>query len=82
MKLTIKSTITHKVVYDQDVTDKATSSLNYTFDIALPHKVDAGEYEYSLTDEGAILSSGIIQIGGYHADRKQHNKTITYKQYE
>lgn len=82
MRLKIKNTTDLKVIMDTEVTDKGTSARFYTFDITLPEGIPDGEYEYTLQDDGLVLSTGIIKIQG-HGDKpnEQYNKEIEYKQY-
>lgn len=82
MKLTIKNTTDLNVILDTEVTDKGTSARFYTFDITLPEGIPDGEHEYTLQDDGLVLSTGIIKIQGKGETDKQFNKEIAYKQYE
>lgn len=82
MKLTIKNTTDLNAILDTEVTDKGTSARFYTFDITLPEGIPDGEYEYTLQDDGLVLSTGIIKIQGKGGTDKQFNKEIAYKQYE
>lgn len=74
MTLKICNNLT-KVVYTFDnLDDKLTSRLFYTFDLTLPEGMDDGEYTYNLIDGNeAIVATGLLQIGDY----KPNNNTYT-----
>lgn len=82
MRLEIMNTTDRNIVLSVDVTDKETSRMYYVFDVNLPDDLPDGEYEYRLIDGAEILSSGVMNIGGYDSDRKEYEETITYIQYE
>lgn len=71
----------------QDLEDKETSRLFYTFDITLPEGLVDGEYAYTLYDENnVVLATGLLQVGDYKPDNKtyeqntikENNGYITY----
>lgn len=71
----------------EDLEDKETSRLFYTFDITVPDGLVDGEYAYTLYDENhAVLATGLLQIGDYNPDNttyeqntiKENNGYITY----
>ena len=82
MRLTIKNTTDLNSILDTEVTDKGTCARFYTFDISLTDGIPDGEYEYTLQDDGLVLSTGIIKIQGKGELDKQFNKDISYEQYE
>lgn len=83
MILKIRNTTDLQEIYNSEVTDKGTSGSYYTFDITLPEDIVDGEYEYILSDNDDVLSTGIITIQGKDTyPKEQYNKPITYEQYE
>lgn len=66
MTLKLRNNLT-KVVYTFDnLEDKLTSRLFYTFDLTLQDNMDDGEYTYNLIDGNeAIVATGLLQIGDY-----------------
>ena len=63
------------------VTDLNTSGLYFNLAVALPGGLADGEYQYSLKDGDIQVSCGLLYIGDLQSPR-QHETTITYKQYE
>ena len=43
-------------------------------------KIADGEYEYTLSDEEGVLSTGILVIGG-QSEPVEYNNNMTYEQY-
>lgn len=80
LSLHLRNTIDLDVVID-DVIDIQTSDLYFNLSISLPVGMVDGEYEYSLSDNGEILSTGILVIGEMTAQTEQYNKSIQYEQY-
>lgn len=78
---TAKSTIDLDTKVNRAVTDLQTSDLYFNLAIALPAGLPNGEYEYSLSSGGVMLSTGLLVIGGY-TNPSEYNKEITYEQYE
>ena len=66
MTLKLRNNLT-KVVYTFDnLEDKLTSRLFYTFDLTLQDGMDDGEYTYTLIDEDEhTVATGLVQIGDY-----------------
>jgi hypothetical protein len=56
------------------------SLLYYKMMIALPDDVVKGEYEYTLSDDMGVLSTGLMVIGDT-IKMKEYNTTIEYEQY-
>ena len=81
MRLRIKSTMTKRIIFDADVTDKEASAIHYTLDVSLPAGTKSGEYEYILTDGVQTLATGLMQIGEYTHSHTEHPTTATYKTY-
>ena len=63
------------------VTDLNTSGLYFNIAVALPGGLADGEYQYSLKNGDIQVSCGILYVGDLQSPR-QHETTITYKQYE
>ena len=63
------------------VTDLNTSGLYFNIAVALPGGLADGEYQYSLKDGDIQVSCGLLYVGDLQSPR-QHETTITYKQYE
>ena len=63
------------------VTDLNTSGLYFNLAVALPGGLADGEYQYSLKNGDIQVSCGILYVGDLQSPR-QHETTITYKQYE
>ena len=63
------------------VTDLNTSGLYFNLAVALPEGLADGEYQYSLKNGDIQVSCGILYVGDLQSPR-QHETTITYKQYE
>lgn len=76
-----KSTIDLDVAISQEVTDMLTSDLYYVFGINLPDGIPDGEYQYTLTDDGTIASTGLLVVGE-NFDQSQYLKEISYEQYK
>ena len=76
-----KSTIDLVVEINEVVTDLRTSDLYFNLAIALPEGLPDGEYEYTLSCGDAILSTGLLVLGGL-SHPSEYNKEIEYEQYE
>ena len=63
------------------MTDLNTSGLYFNLAVALPGGLADGEYQYSLKNGDIQVSCGILYVGDLQSPR-QHETTITYKQYE
>ena len=63
------------------VTDLNTSGIYFNLAVALPGELADGEYQYSLKNGDIQVSCGILYVGDLQSPR-QHETTITYKQYE
>ena len=63
------------------VTDLNTSGIYFNIAVALPGGLADGEYQYSLKNGDIQVSCGILYVGDLQSPR-QHETTITYKQYE
>lgn len=74
MTLELRNNLTKQVYSFDNLDDKLTSRLFYTFDITLPDGMDDGEYTYTLRDENqSVKATGLLQVGDY----KPENNTYT-----
>lgn len=76
-----RNTINLTEEIDLYVSDLLVSDLYYFLAVILPGKVTDGEYEYTLSYEDSVLSTGILVVGDY-AKPSQYEKEIQYEQYE
>lgn len=76
-----KNTINLDVEIDMYVSDLRVSDLYYFLAVILPEEVTDGEYEYTLSFEDTILSTGLLVVGDY-TKPDQYEKDVTYEQYE
>lgn len=79
VSLQIKSTISSDNFSIDGVVDNC-SALYYSMMVALSEKIMSGEYEYTLSDEVGVLSTGLLVIGDLE-NPTEYNKEITYEQY-
>lgn len=75
----IKSTISSDSFSFDGVVSNC-SALYYPMIVMLPEDIMPGEYEYTLSDEVGILSTGLLVIGG-HESMLEYNNDIRYEQY-
>lgn len=80
MALVMRNTTDHQET-TLSVTDLNTSALYFNIAVALPGGLADGEYQYSLKNGDIQVSCGILYVGDLQSPR-QHETTITYKQYE
>ena len=80
MALVMRNTTDHQET-TLSVTDLNTSGLYFNIAVVLPGGLADGEYQYYLKDGNIQVSCGILYIGDLQSPR-QHETTITYKQYE
>jgi hypothetical protein len=77
--LLIKGTSTLLEVI-MEMSDGNSSALYHKMMITLPDSITAGEYEYSLSDNAGVLSTGLLVIGDLEIPT-EYNKEIAYEQY-
>ena len=77
--LRIKCTSTGREVIIES-SEGNSSLLYYKMMIALPDDVVKGEYEYTLSDEMGVLSTGLLVVGDLD-NSMEYNKETTYEQY-
>lgn len=79
VSLQIKSTISSDNFSIDGVVGNC-SALYYSMMVALSEKIMSGEYEYTLSDEVGVLSTGLLVIGDLELST-EYNKEIAYEQY-
>lgn len=65
-------------VYDED-DNISYYKFNVTDDMKTTNK---GQYDYELSDELSVLSTGILQVGSYTSNRKNYQAQKEIKTYE
>ena len=84
MTLKLFNNLTKKEYTFNNLDDKLTSRLWYTFDITLQPNMDDGEYTYTLYDEDNVIkATGLLQVGDYTPNNntytaQTHNGYIQY----
>lgn len=76
----IKSTINLSVSVESRVVDLQ-SVLFIQFNIELPADTATGEYEYSLTDDAGVISTGLLVVEDTSVV-SEYNLSVQYEQYE
>lgn len=79
--MTIRNTITQKEHNLGSMTDEGGSDMYYLLPVSLPEGIDDGEWEYTLTQDGIVVATGILKVGE-SAQAEQYNSEIEYEQYE
>lgn len=80
--LSLKLTSTVNLTYEANaVLDLDTSDLYYRVAVTLPSGMPDGEYEYELTVDNEVASTGVVVLVE-ESEPTQYNKTIEYEQYE
>ena len=79
VSLQIKSTISSDNFSIDGVVGNC-SALYYSMMVALSEKIVSGEYEYTLSDEVGVLSTGLLVIGDLELPT-EYNNEIAYEQY-
>lgn len=74
MILKLINKISKKEYILENLTDNKTSNMFYNIDIQLPEDIEIGEYQYELTDNNAVVSCGLVQVGDYKPEKQQYNK--------
>lgn len=80
LKFSLKNTINLSVPVAADVVD-LNSDLYVIFEIELPEQIATGEYEYELTDDAGVISSGLLVVEGL-SSASEYNISVQYEQYE
>lgn len=63
-----------------DAAEEDTSLLYHKVLVELKQDIPSGEYEYTLSDEVGVLSTGLLVVGDLD-DPMEYNKVTTYEQY-
>jgi hypothetical protein len=79
VSLQIKSTISSDNFSIDGVVGNC-SALYYSMMVVLSEKIVSGEYEYTLSDEVGVLSTGLLVIGDLELST-EYNNEIAYEQY-
>lgn len=75
MQLKLINNLTKNTIDLGEVEDSLMSSIFYSFEIVLPDGVKDGEYTYELSENGVIVSTGLLQIGDYKQESgKEYNE--------
>lgn len=77
--LSLRNTINQSVPVMVNVVDLQ-SDLYVQFRIDLPADIETGEYEYSLTDEAGVISTGLLFIEDL-SELQEYQISIKYEQY-
>lgn len=80
MAFTIENTTDHNT-HTFEVISTHYSDHYYLISVEFPNGITAGEYKYTLTNGGDILSTGLLVVGEGDV-AKEYNKIIQYEQYE
>ena len=76
-----RSTVDLDTVIDLQVLNLNLSRLYVDIAVIVPEESPVGEYEYILSVDGEVQTTGLLQIGDF-GKAGQYEKTITYEQYE
>lgn len=77
---TLKNTINQSINM-QDVNDFSLMSLYYKIFVVFPAGLPSGEYEYTLSDNAGVLSTGLLIVGD-SLSPTDYSKVIQYEQCE
>lgn len=81
MRFILENNLTHKKYEFDNIPVYKANTIGYEIGISLPEDIVDGEYNYTLTDGGNVLGSGLLQIGEYTAPKTEYNKKETIKVY-
>ena len=70
----------NKSEYSFSVIEEDVSELYHMVNVELKEEMPSGEYEYTLSDEEGILSTGLLVVGDLET-AMEYNKETTYEQY-
>lgn len=68
MRLELTNNLSKITKILDNIEDKKSSGLFYSFDISLDGSYEDGEYTYRLIDEEKVVATGLLQIGDYERD--------------
>ena len=67
--------------YTFDVTDESGLTDFFLFNIDTS-AIEDGEYKYQVKEDTEIVSSGLLRVGEYKADKTEYNYTQEYIEYQ
>lgn len=77
----LRSTVDNTEPVNLSVTQTGQSDLYYMFSLALPNKLQEGEYEYVLKKSDDVLECGLAMVG-QGTGKEEYNTNTEYEQYE
>ena len=80
LRFTLRSTVDLDAVVDAVVLDLKVLVKYSAVAVQLPDGCPAGEYEYTMTAGGALVSSGVLIVTSADVVH-EYNKTVQYEQY-
>ena len=81
LEFVAKNTVNLSTEISVEAIDLDISGLYYEIAVTLPDDLPVGEYEYTFSDNGVLLSTGLMQIGHF-SKPTQTEIPIEYEQYE
>lgn len=82
LRFTMKSTVDLDRVLDALVIDMNLLKVYYNVAVTLPDGITPGEYQYELTADGDVISSGLCIVRDNGVTVDEYNKEIEYEQYQ
>ena len=82
IRFTMKSTVDLDRVLDALVIDMNLLKVYYNVAVTLPDEITPGEYQYELTADGDVISSGLCIVRDNGVTVDEYNKEIEYEQYQ
>ena len=82
IRFTMKSTVDLDRVLDALVIDMNLLKVYYNVAVTLPDDITPGEYQYELTADGDVISSGLCIVRDNGVTVDEYNKEIEYEQYQ
>lgn len=74
MKLELVNNLSKNKTILEEIEDKNTSTLFYSFDISLTDQYEDGEYTYRLLEGEDVVASGLMMIGDFKRDTNINNE--------
>ena len=82
LRFVARSTVGLDIPISVAMLDLNVHRLCYHLGITLPDGIASGEYEYTLTAGGIVVSTGVMVVADGLTKAGQYNKSTTYEQYE
>ena len=82
IRFTMKSTVDLDTVVDALVIDMNLLKVYFNVALTLPENTAPGEYQYELTADGDVLSTGLCIVRDNGVTVDEYNKEIEYEQYQ